>query len=143
MGKQGKNGNSDNRDHRRWTVEQMYELGTRHARIEAERDLDALMRTLNEQPVYEFYPLGMKLRGGERVRRYYAQFMESFMESILGYELLHEWVNETSVIQEYDITVRGSQGPETHRTLGILIADGDRGVLAGERIYGSERLCRN
>ena len=49
-----------------------------------------------------------------------------------------EWVNETSVAQEYDITLRIDGKLETHRVLGVLFAQGD--VLGGERIYGTERV---
>ena len=65
----------------------MYELGTRHARLEAEKQLDALMDTLIENPVYEFYPLRLTMHGGDTVRRYYQQFMDDFMNKISGYRL--------------------------------------------------------
>lgn len=124
----------------RWTVEQMYELGTRHARIEAERDLDALMATMIDEPVYEFYPIGKTLRGGDKVRRYYRQFMDVFMSTIVDYRLIEEWCNLTSVSQEYDIIVEINGIRETHRTIGVLYAEGE--LLGGERIYGSERMIR-
>jgi hypothetical protein len=123
-----------------WTLEKMYELGTRHARIEAEKDLDALMATMIEEPVYEFYPIGKTLRGAENVRRYYRQFMDVFMNTIVDYRLVEEWCNTTSVCQEYDIVVEIDGVRETHRTLGILYATGE--LLGGERIYGSERMIR-
>lgn len=125
---------------KQWTVENMYELGTRHARVEAQKNLDALMETMVAEPVYEFYPVGRMLRGGEKVRRYYQQFMDNFMNTIVDYELVEEWVNETSVIQEYNITVEIDGVRETHRTVGILYAKGE--LLGGERIYGSERMIR-
>jgi hypothetical protein len=123
-----------------WDAEKMLELGRRHAEIEARRDLDALMATLVADPVYEFHPLGLTLRGGEAVRRYYAQFFENFMAHIERYELVDEWVNERSVVQEYEITLRFDGVLETHRTIGILFAEGE--LLGGERIYGDEALVR-
>ena len=68
------------------------------------------------------------------------EFFENFMARIAGYELLEEWANETSVAQEYSITVSVDAKPETHRVIGILYAEGER--LGGERIYGSERVVR-
>jgi hypothetical protein len=123
-----------------WNVARMIELGHRHAQLEAEKKLELVMETMIEEPVYEFYPLGKMMRGGERVRRYYRQFMDVFMETIVGYELLDEWASERSVVQEYDITVDVGEGPETHRVVGILFTEGDR--LGGERVYGGERICR-
>ena len=90
----------------------MVELGTRHAQIEKEKNLDELMKTMVAEPVYEFYPIAKMLRGGDNVRRYYRQFMD-------------EWVSKTSVIQEYDLTVEVSHVRETHRTIGILFANGE------------------
>ncbi len=127
-----------------WTAADMLELGHLHADLEARRELDPLMDTLVAEPVYEFHPLGLRMAGGERVRRYYRQFFDDFMEKIVGYRLREEWVNETSVGQEYDIAVEVDGKSETHRVLGILYVEhspaGAR--LGGERIYGGERLVR-
>lgn len=123
-----------------WDAARMLALGRLHARLEEERDLDAVMATLVAEPVYEFHPLGMKLRGGERTRRYYWQFFDDFMQRIEGHRLLDEWVNERSVVQEYDITLRVDGVAETHRVVGVLFAEGE--LLGGERIYGGERVLR-
>ena len=120
----------------------MYELGTRHARLEAERRLDDLMTTLSGDPVYEFHPLGKKLAGRDRARRYYEQFFTGFMELTTGYVLRDEWVNENSVVQEYDITLEVDGSVETHRVVGILYVDPGNNVLGGERVYANERVSR-
>ena len=123
-----------------WDSARMLALGTLHARLEAERKLEPLMQTLVRQPVYEFYPLGMRMGGADQVRRYYRQFFSDFMAKVAGYELREEWVNERSVAQEYDITLDVHGAHETHRVLGVLYASGH--LLGGERIYGSERVIR-
>jgi hypothetical protein len=128
-----------------WSAKDMLELGHLHADLEARRELGPLMETLVESPSYEFHPLGLGMRGGDRVRRYYEQFFDDFMTKIVGYELREEWANETSVAQEYDITVDvPSGGPETHRVVGILFAKETPGgtLLGGERIYAGERIVR-
>jgi hypothetical protein len=128
-----------------WNTDAMLELGHRHADLEAQRELDPLMATMVENPAYEFHPMGLAMSGGDRVRRYYRQFMDDFMTRIVSYELLAEWVNETSVVQEYDITVSHDGANETHRVVGILFAeetDGGRMLLGGERIYANERCVR-
>jgi hypothetical protein len=123
----------------------MLKLGRLHADIEARKELEPLLATLVANPSYEFYPLCVGFRGGETTRRYYTQFFESFMESIVGYELVDEWANERSVAQEYDITIDAGGGPETHRVVGILFAaetpEGEM-LLGGERVYASERCVR-
>jgi hypothetical protein len=127
-----------------WNAKDMLELGHRHADLETRRELGPLMATLVENPSYEFHPLGLGMRGGDRVRRYYQQFFDDFMEKIVGYQLLEEWANATSVGQEYDITVDVGGKAETYRVLGILFAEeAENGtLLGGERIYAGEPVIR-
>ena len=127
-----------------WTTLDMLKLGHLHADLEARRDLDPLMATMVAEPRYEFHPLGLGMSGGERVRRYYAQFFERFMQTIVDYVLIDEWANERAVVQEYDITVDVDGARETHRVVGILFASEspDGMLLGGERIYASERCVR-
>ena len=118
----------------------MRELGERHARVEAERQLEPLMATLVAEPVYEFHTLGLCLRGGANVRRYYRQFFEDYMSRIVGGERLGSWVDERAFVLESAIRVRADGGTEVHRVLSILYAEGER--LGGERIYAGERVIR-
>jgi hypothetical protein len=124
----------------RWTADDMYALGTHHAKVEAEGNLEATMATLVGEPVYEFLPLGLRMVGHLNVRRYYKHLLSEFVPRTRGYELLEEWVNETSVSQEYAIDVAVDGQIERHRVIGILYAEG--GLLGGERIYSSERCAR-
>jgi hypothetical protein len=132
-----------------WTADDMAALGHLHARLEAEQKLEPLLDTLVAEPVYAFHPLGLGFSGADFTRHYYAQFFEDFMSRIVGHALLDEWVNERSVVQEYDITCRVEGGSETHRVVGILfVDDADPATptsarkLGGERIFGSEALVR-
>src|SRR5690606_32536008 len=100
-----------------WTAEDMLELGTRHARLEAEGELDLVMETLVADPVYEFWPIGRRLRGRDGVRRYYEHLMGTFFGEQEGYELIEEWISDRSLAQEYAMTVRFEAGPETHRVI--------------------------
>lgn len=121
-----------------WNAERMLTLARLHAQLETEQKLDPLMDTLVAEPEYEFYPQQLRMRGGDLCRRYYQQFFDDFMQKIESYKMGEEWVNETSVAQEYDITLRIDGKLETHRVLGVLFAAGR--VLGGERIYGTERV---
>jgi hypothetical protein len=123
-----------------WSREQMAELGTRHSTLEARGELEPLLETLVDEPVYEFHPIGLCMRGGDQVRRFYTQFCERFLPMRHSFTLVAEWVSETSVAQEYDVSLRVDGKIETHRVLGVLYASGD--LLAGERVYASERFIR-
>ncbi len=123
-----------------WSREQMAELGTRHSMLEARGELEPLLETLVEDPVYEFHPIGLCVRGGDQVRRFYTQFCERFLPMRHGYELIAQWVSESSVAQEYDVSLRVDGRVEQHRVLGVLYASGE--LLGGERVYASERFIR-
>ena len=121
----------------------MHALGMRHAMLEAEGDLDGTMATLIDEPIYEFWPAGRRMVGRDAVRKYYAHLIDDFMPRQIGYEMVSETMSEKALAQEYVIELRGPNGTERHRVLGILIADPQgRGLLEGERIWGHEDLLR-
>jgi hypothetical protein len=123
-------------------IERMRELGTRHSTLEARGELEPLLATLVAEPVYEFHPLGLCMRGGETVRRFYSQFCQHFLPLRHSYALLGEWVGEDAVVQEYDVSLKVDGEVETHRVIGILYGDSEGRLLAGERVYASERFVR-
>ena len=123
-----------------WSVEQMAELGMRHSTLEAQGKLEPLLETLIEDPVYEFQPIGLGMRGGDMVRRFYTQFFTDFVPLRHSYRLLSEWVSEQSVAQEYEIALKLGNEVEHFRVIGILYAAGE--LLGGERVYASDRFIR-
>jgi hypothetical protein len=123
-----------------WSVDKMRELGTRHAILEARSDLEGVMATLVAEPVYEFFPNGLRMTGGAQVRRFYEEMFSSFIPRTQSYTLIAEWVSKSSLAQEYEIDLEIGGLIETHRVLGILFAEGE--LLGGERIYASERCTK-
>jgi len=121
-------------------VVRMARLGTLHAELEARGALEPLLDTLVPDPVYEFHPLRRRFRGGAATRAFYTQFNERFLPLRERFALVSEWVNASSVAQEYDIALRVDGKVEEFRVLGILCGDGER--LSGERVYASERFVR-
>jgi len=123
------------------TREQLLEIAYRHAAAEANGDFAATMGTLDPNPVYEFQPAGLLLRGTAGVRAYYEHFFATFQPRIAGYEMRSEWVNDEGLGQEYRIHLHTPEGgTETHAVIGILLF-GERG-LRGERLYASDRMLR-
>jgi hypothetical protein len=123
-----------------WDAKAMLELGTRHARLEAEGALDLVMDTLVADPIYEFWPVGLRMRGRDRVRRYYEHLIGTFYGEQKSYRLIEEWLSERSLAQEYEMVVRFESGEETHRVIGILFAE--NGLLGGERVWGSKAVLK-
>lgn len=123
------------------TQAQLLEVAHRHAQAEAACDVDAIMRTLEPSPVYEFQPLGRGFSGAGMTRRWYETFVLEFMPRVGSSSLRGEWLGEGGLAQEYQVTVRGDDGRlRDYAVLGILLF-GEFG-LRGERIYSSEELVR-
>ncbi|WP_380872832.1 hypothetical protein ACFB49_37360 [Sphingomonas sp. DBB INV C78] len=113
----------------------------RHAEAEGSGDMDAILATLEGEPVYDFYPVSRRFTGMDRTRRYYRHFIDTVMPLIAGFDLRDEWVGDAGVIQEYDVTLKAADGPATrHRILGILTFGEER--LSGERLYADEAFFR-
>jgi hypothetical protein len=115
-------------------------LAREHAECEQTRQLEPLMRTMIDEPLFEFHPPGRCLQGGKRIRRHYEQFLERFMPLVESAELRGEWFNEEATTHEYTLRLRIGGALEEHGVVSVLYACGKR--LGGERIYGSERLIR-
>lgn len=113
------------------------EQARRHAQCEADGDLDGVMATLIDDPIYLFPTVAGQLRGTDRVYRYYQHFFGDFQPRIEGYELLAEWEAPDSLAQEYALSLSGQSAPQ--RMVGILY--GER-LLTGERIYAAPELVR-
>ena len=62
-----------------------------------------------------------------------------FTGQVVGFDLLGEWVNERTAVQEYVIVVRDESGDaRPHRVLSMMPVDEASGLLAGERLYCDE-----
>ena len=121
--------------------DELVAIARRHARAEADGDLAATLATLEPDPVYEFEPAGLLLRGLPTVRVYYEHFFATFQPLIAGYEMRGEWLTDEGLGQEYWIDLRAPGGAtERHAVIGILLF-GKQG-LRGERIYASDRMLR-
>jgi len=120
--------------------DEIYALGSHHAEREAACDLSAVMDTLSDNPLYLYPTIGKKFTGRERSQRFYEYFFANFSPNVLNAKLIREWVNNTSVAQEYEITLSFSGVEETHTVLGVLFVEGDK--LGGEIVYASDRLIR-
>jgi hypothetical protein len=123
------------------TLEQGLALARRHAEAERNGDMAATLATLEPDPLYELFPIGRAFRGMSAAQVYYEHFFTSFRSMARGSELHSEWANERGVAQEYTLRVRPpGGGDERHRVVAIFTFGAT--ALAGERVYGSERLLR-
>ena len=114
-----------------------------HADAEAAFDIDRVLATLVPEPLYEFYPVGRILSGWTSVERFYRSQYPLFTRQVVDFDLLGEWVNEHTAVQEYVIAVRDeSGGSYAYRVLSMMPVDEAAGLLAGERLYCDEAFVR-
>lgn len=113
----------------------------RHSEAEGTNDLAGTLDTLEGEPVYDLFPIGLRMTGMDRSRRYYEHFFAEVAPRIAHFQMVAEWINPNGVNQEYDVTYRRDDGTEkVFRILGILTF-GKR-LMSGERIYAEEELLR-
>ena len=119
-------------------IERVRNIGREHARVETEGDLAATMATLVDDPLYEFQPVGLLLRGRAGVERYYKHLMEHFLPRVESAGIVDEWCNENALAQEYDVKLRIDGEVEEHRLVGVLVVGEEK--LPG-RTHLWERAC--
>ena len=92
------------------TLEEFVEIAARHAAAEAVDDMETTLATLDDEPVYELQPVGRRLVGRDRARRYYEWFFTEFRPRIVGYEMRFEATTSSGVLHEYSMKVRADDG---------------------------------
>ncbi|GAB3629288.1 hypothetical protein PTE30175_05222 [Pandoraea terrae] len=119
------------------------EAARRHVEAEVTGDLATTLATFETEPVFELYPVGLRMTGLDATRRYYRHFFDHVAPRFDGSRTAShgEWLGETGLVQEYAITYRYPDGQQKQfRVIGIL-KFGEHG-LTGERIYADEALLR-
>ena len=122
------------------TIEEMKILVQKHSDLETQHDVEGVLATLVENPIYEIYPARIKLEGKEKVRTFYREHFDSFFPLIASYKLINEWWNSESACLEHDLFLKAPYAEKPHRILVILTAKNN--LLLGERFYISEELAK-
>lgn len=119
----------------------LVKVALQHSGAEGAGDMAGTMKTLEANPVYDFYPMGRRMTGTERVRRYYEHFFAEVQPRIAGFEMIAEWIGDAGVNQEYTVRYRFDDGRvKSFRILGILTFGETK--LSGERLYADEEFFR-
>ena len=113
----------------------------RHIEAEARDDLEGTLATLAADPVYELWPLGLQMRGLDRLRRYYRHFFEVARPHIADYVVHGLCYGETSMISEITLTWRYDDGSTRQFRNATVLVYGEGGI-AGERMYAEPEFFR-
>ena len=122
------------------TIEEMKILVQKHMDLEVKQDLEGVLATLVEDPIYEIYPARLKLQGKQNVKIFYREHFDSFFPLIESSKLINEWWNPESAAFEYDLFLKAPYAGNTYRILVVLTAKNN--LLLGERFYISEELAQ-
>jgi hypothetical protein len=116
-----------------------------HTAAELEFDVDATMRTVDEDAEYEWQPAGIRIGGHDEIARMYAAFLSRWKELTdtvgLRFEIRTEFWSEAGRIREQVAFVRGESGEEVRHEFVVVVLFGAHGVK-GERTYSSEEFAR-
>jgi hypothetical protein len=116
-----------------------------HAAAEGEFDLDRVLATLVPDPTYRFFPASRALTGWRDVEDFYRLEYPRFARTVTSYEVLQEWVNATSALQEYMIGMRDdAKGGvvTTYRVMSMMSVDHELERITGETLYCDEGFVR-
>lgn len=122
------------------TIENMKSLVKKHADLETKHDLEGVLATLVEDPVYEIYPARLKLQDKENVRAFYREHFDSFFPLIASFTLINEWWAPESACMEYDLFLKAPYADKPYRILVVLTAKNN--LLLGERFYINDELAQ-
>ena len=98
------------------------------------------METLVVEPVYEFHPLGVQLRGRPAVLRYYERVQREYSPLVEASTLLELFAGPAGAVLEYAIHLRVDRERWDERLVATMPIQGKH--FAGERIHSSERVLR-
>jgi hypothetical protein len=121
------------------TEEQRRQLDD-HSAAELRFDVDAVMATVDDDPEYEWQPMGLTLRGRDECRRMYAAFLARWEDLIRTRDLRVEvrsesWSEIGRVREQVAFVVNDSGGVDRHDFV-VVVLFGRRGIK-GERTYSS------
>ncbi|WP_114953031.1 hypothetical protein [Sphingosinicella terrae] len=122
-------------------IEHFVEVARRHSVAEMGGDLEGTLATLEADPIYELFPVGLKLCGTGKVRRYYSYFMENVLHNFVDATVHYESTDRPGHQKESTVWWRAADGSvRVTQLLTILVYGQEK--LRGERLYADEAFLR-
>lgn len=112
-----------------------------HNDAEAALDTDATVATMEGEPIYDLWPIGLRLTGRDFTKKYYEYYAQEYAKNILEYKLIGEWVGSAGLLQEYAIKMRHLDNSIEDYSVACVLTFGTN-LLTGERIYADEKFLK-
>jgi hypothetical protein len=123
------------------TAEKMRNLVQKHADLEMKLNLEGVLATLVENPIYEFHPGRLRLEGKENIREFYREHFDAFFPLIKSHILIQECWDAHNASMKYDLYLKPPYDP--NRAYRIMVSLTEKnGLLIGERFYVDDELAR-
>jgi len=123
------------------SVDEMRKLVQKHADLENKLDLDGVLATLVDHPVYEFHPDRLRLEGKENIRQFYRDHFDSFFPLIKSHVPINECWDTHSACLEYDLYLKAPYNSERAYRIMVVLTE-KNSLLIGERFYVENELAR-
>lgn len=123
------------------TVDDMRKLVQKHSELETNLDLEGVLETLVENPVYEFHPARLKLEGKENIRQFYREHFDSFFPLIKSHVMINECWDTHSACMEYDLYLKEPHDPSRAYRIIVVLSE-ENSLLKGERFYVENELAQ-
>ena len=123
------------------TVDEMHQLVQKHADLETKLDLEGVLSTLVENPVYEFHPARLRLEGKDNIRQFYRDHFDNFFPLILSHQPVNECWDSHSACLEYDLFLKPPHQPDRAYRIMVVLTE-KNSLLVGERFYVENELAQ-
>lgn len=123
------------------TVDDMRKLVQKHSDLETNLDLEGVLETLVENPIYEFHPARLRLEGKESIRQFYRDHFDSFFPLIKSHVLINECWDTHSACMEYDLYLKEPYDPNRAYRIMVVLSE-ENSLLKGERFYVDNELAQ-
>lgn len=122
------------------TVDEMRKLVQKHSDLETKLDMEGVLATVVENPIYEFYLDRLRLEGKENIRQFYRNHFDSFFP-LKSHVMISECWDVHSACMEYDLYLKEPHDPNrAYRIMVVLTRENS--LLIGERFYVETELAQ-
>lgn len=115
------------------TLEHMEAVLNAHETAEFNNDLEAVMATLVDNPVFELPAVGLRLEGQDAIREMYRRFLGAGDKLNIWADRRVHAISDNELVREAFVYFDTPEGRVTGQYCVVLTFEGDK--LVGERFY--------
>ncbi|MGA5507050.1 nuclear transport factor 2 family protein [Streptomyces umbrinus] len=123
-------------------IEMKQDLVNRHVRSELAHDWEGALETMTDEPFYEHYPIGIRVRGREAIREMWIRLLNlADLVPEIGKATHKQWFTEDTVVEMYEWEIELADGTTMPSRTWTVFHFRD-GLIESERVYSDENATR-